>query len=75
MAKPILIITVNNSDVPHDEQYKMLAGISKKIKDYHIFVVCSDDAKGIEFKVLAEKDYKEIDLENITNSVKEVFKK
>jgi len=69
MAKPILIITMpvgNNADTNSTSDW--IKKLQETMSDYHILMVFGEQNE-IEFKVLAEKDYLDIDIKSIKESL------
>lgn len=71
--KPIFIATIPDALLTDAEFDKLRMQLIKTLSvDYYVLIV--NTGGKFDFKVLAEKDYKEIDLTKIEETVKQIFK-
>lgn len=62
MAKPIFIIALPGRDSKNIENVRN--AFIKNLYDYHIVVYNDSSIPGVEFKVIAEKDFDHINVED-----------
>ncbi len=71
MAKPIFIVGIPNN---RDQNYleTMSKKLSEKLDDYHV-IVYQTRYNAHVFKCFYEKDFEEIDLDNLSREIKKMF--
>ena len=74
MAKPIFLMGINRGGVTEEICKTIQKQLEEKLPDYHTFVYFTNSNE-IEFKCFYEKDFEEINFEQLNKIITEQFKK
>ena len=79
MAKPILIVRVPNESFEamssEKEQGTYVDDGMKRIDDYHVIVVNDGSIEEIKFEAFNDKDFKEIQLDELKKHIESIISK